>query len=375
MILILTTNYCTTSEPYIRGFLHTRVKKYIESGLEVEVFVLSSKKKPYQYQYDGVRVVVGQARELLNFINTKHVDTICIHFIASPMMRALNKISERKRVIVFVHGNEALHWYQRIFRGTFSSLKLALGFFKYVVANVIQINTARVFFRKSIHNFEFVAVSKWMKEIAVHNWKCSNSHAWHIIPNVIDSKQFAYKNKHANDAFTLLSLRSFSSGKYANDVTVRLISELKNEDIFQKLRITVIGKGVLFRKTVRPIINIEQVTLINDLLSQDEVKKYHDQNGIFICPTRQDAQGVSMCEAMSSGLIPVTLYNTAIPEYLPSDKRLHCRNVEEMKRLILYLLSNPDEYIKLSKLCSDFIAKKCGEANTIQREIELFNCI
>ena len=45
-------------------------------------------------------------------------------------------------------------------------------------------------------------------------------------------------------------------------------------------------------------------------------------NGIFICPTRQDAQGVSMCEAMSSGLVPITLYNTAIPECLPNDERL-----------------------------------------------------
>ena len=51
-------------------------------------------------------------------------------------------------------------------------------------------------------------------------------------------------------------------------------------------------------------------------LKQAEIAAMHKEYGIFLTPTRMDAQGVSRDEAMASGLVPVTNAVTAIPEFV-----------------------------------------------------------
>ena len=80
----------------------------------------------------------------------------------------------------------------------------------------------------------------------------------------------------------------------------------------------------------------------------------------MLIPTRQDAQGVSMCEAMSSGLVPVTSNNTAIPEY-----------VNELKDAIQEMYYSPDIFLKKSKKASQHINKICSPQKVITKELDL----
>ena len=86
------------------------------------------------------------------------------------------------------------------------------------------------------------------------------------------------------------------------------------------------------------------VEIKRTFLSQNDISKYHNENGFFICPTRQDAQGVSMCEAMSSGLIPISSNNTAIPEFLPEKYNLCFDNAKDSAKRIIEIINNETEF-------------------------------
>lgn len=371
MLLVVVNGYVSEENPSKNAFVHSRVLGYLDSGIPTRVFVVQKKCKKSEYEYENVHVYKGSPDDLAKMINNDGSIRICMHFINGDMISALNKVESKRKVFIFVHGVEALYWYQRIFKGTFGNMRLILGFIKYSINNIIEIRRIRRFLNTNRHDCCFIAVSGWMKEIAEKNWKCNGKFRWEIIPNYVNNSRFPYVEKNANDAFNAISIRAFSSGKYANDITVKVIKDLNENDAAKNMSFCVVGDGPLYEKTITPIIKYENVSFERRMLQQNEISSWHQKYGVFICPTRQDAQGVSMCEAMSSGLVPITLYNTAIPEFLP-DEKLKCRNETEMVRLIEYLISNPDEYLRLSRKCSEFISDKCSKKNTIEKEISFF---
>lgn len=371
MLLVVTNTYVDESHPYENSFVHSRMISYHRNGIESEVFVLNNKKTRRKYEFEGISVEVGGISEFVSKVSENSDIRLCFHFISRSMIKALKQIEQSHKLIIFVHGVEALQWYERIFPGVFSTSKMFLSFLKYIVNNTINLKICKKFFSNTHHVCEFITVSEWMKRIAEKNWACEGKYKWNIIPNHVDEIRFPYVEKKAEDAKNLLSIRQFTTGKYANDLTVKLILELISEK--KDLSFTFVGDGPLFDKLMPSLFDKSEVKIERRLLSQSEIPLYHAVNGIFICPTRQDAQGVSMCEAMCSGLVPITLYNTAIPEYLPSDERLVCHSLKDMKCLILKLLEDPQLYMELSKKCSDFVREKCGEANTTRRELALMD--
>lgn len=375
MTIVLIRDYATEQKPYCNGFVHARVKAYIESGIETKVFVLNPNRDVHTYVYDNVEVIVGGKEQFLLLVNEFENVTVCVHFLDSYIIDCLNNTDRIKKVIVFVHGYEALHWYQRIFAGTFANFALCKSFLGYIYNNVRELKIIRKFLNVCDSKYEFVTVSEWMRLQAEKAWECEGKFKWHIIPNYIDSKQFAYEEKDESIMYNMLSIRPFSSGKYANDVTAKFIKKISQRIEKNTFKITWIGDGLLFNKNTKSVIGIDNLMLEKRMLQHSEIYDYHKMNGIFICPTRQDAQGVSMCEAMSSGLIPVTLYNTAIPEYLPNIKDLKCNNVDDMVNLTMKLLNDTDLYKFISSTCSEFICEKCGYDNTIRREIALIENI
>lgn len=375
MIQIITNTYKDQEHPYENGFIHTRVLEYIRNGHQTEVFVLNSKRKPCEYVFEGVRVTVGNAKDLYKVLNKNNDSIICVHFLTKSIAKVLSEITTPRKVVLFVHGVEALKWYERIFPGGFSDIHRCVSFLKYMVSNSLTLPIIRKFLSKTNHSLSFITVSKWMKDKAEKNWNCKGKYKWEIIPNIINSEIFVYQDKSEDDVKKMLSIRPFTTGKYANDITVKCVQNLLDEYKRNDLSITIVGKGPLYNKIVQPLISKKNVYLENRFLNTMEIVDYHKKNGLFICPTRQDAQGVSMCEAMSSGLVPITLYNTAIPEFLPNDKRLICRNIKDMENLVLYLNNNPLEFIELSHICSDFIRSKCSYETTVRKEIELFSQI
>lgn len=373
LILTVVGGYVSESDMYNNAFVHARVKVYLQEGVDARVFWLTNRKTPSTYLIEGVSVTVGRHKDLLEFIDQNDVEALCFHFFDTKMIGVLDDIARPFPVFIFVHGNEALMWYERIFPGRLSGVIPFLKFAKYVMVNTYSIQKIRKFLKHTKHNVQIVCVSEWMKKKMMENWRVPDGQNIHIIPNVINDRVFKYYEKDPEQRFNLLMIRNFSHGKYAPDQAIKVIQSLSKYEVFSSMKIRIIGRGRLFKKYTSLLSDYPNVEVNHGFMSQRRVAEIHKDYGLFLCPTRQDAQGVSMCEAMSSGLIPITSLNTAIPEFVPMKYGLACKSVDEMVDKILEIIYNPELFKEISAECSRFIQKKCSLQNTTEREIRLIS--
>jgi glycosyltransferase involved in cell wall biosynthesis len=193
-----------------------------------------------------------------------------------------------------------------------------------------------------------------------------------IIPNPIDTELFSYNEKPVELRKKVLLLRSFDSRKYANDISVEAILLLSKKDFFKEFSFTIIGKGNLFESTLAPITHLSNVTIKKGGVRQVLIPELHREHGIFLCPTRQDAQGVSMCEAMSSGLVPITSNNTAIPEYVEDGKTgILTNSPQEVADAMEDLLLNPDKFQSVSAGAARSMRELCDIETISKKELTL----
>jgi glycosyltransferase involved in cell wall biosynthesis len=193
-----------------------------------------------------------------------------------------------------------------------------------------------------------------------------------IIPNMIDTSHFRYVRKDPEQRNRILILRSFSTRKYANDISMAVIKRLaKRPAIFNALAFSIYGQGKLFNKLTQKVKRFDNVEIHNRFLDMDEIAAVHAHHGVILIPTRQDAQGVTMCEAMSSGLVPVTSNNTAIPEFLSPEGGFLTRSVSQLAEAIIRLHKEPATFNRMSAAAASHIREICSAENTIDKELAL----
>lgn len=363
-VLVLTQQYPSDNDLYKNMFVHNRIKKYMSesSDIDFNVFVLNGKKR--DYTYDSVNVNSGNERELSQIIVKNDFDRIVIHFLTFRMVPVLLKYAQDIKKIVWVHGYEAISWRRRVFNNT-SPL-----FLKYVFGNKIQIHFFKKFVNKC-RNTTFVFVSNWMKNVSEEdlNVKFKN---FEIIPNGVDTSFYTKERDKSGLRRNILSIRPFGSRKYATDVIAKSILQFSKQKDFYKYNFTIIGKGKYFDKDTSDIKKFDNVKLINGFLNADEIKSFHNKNGIFLCPTRQDAQGVSMCEAMSSGLVPITSNNTAIPEFVnDKDSGFLTERTDDIIKGIECVGEDEILFEKMSNAARSSIEEKCNLNDIANLELKV----
>lgn len=372
MILTVVTGYPTEKDRTGNVFVHSRVKGYLDAGYNAQVYLLKKSAAVQSYCFEDVTVNAGGIKELLQFEANHKIDAICIHFLSLPLLRYLKKSCLHVPVMIVVHGNEALLWNERIFPYVIQSFNGFLRFVKYIIVNTITISKIRHFMKKNNLNLTIVCVSEWMRTVTIKNWKLQElSIPIEVVPNVINCEQFKYIEKDPAQRFYILVLRSFSHGKYAPDMVCDFLKQLSSIQEFSRYVVTIVGSGKLFNRYVDQFRVYPNVSIKKGFLNHEEVAKLHQNSGIFLCPTRQDAQGVSMCEAMSSGLIPIVNTSTAIPEFLPDDLCLRADTVNDMFNNYMKISASPQLFTQLSAKSAAFINEKCCFNQTIKREIEL----
>lgn len=369
-LLVITETY--PHEGNLPGdmFVHVRVKKYLSSH-QVKVISFASESKALTY--DGVEVdLVSRPEEVLPLIQAFKPRCLIIHFFQSWMLEGLvHKLSIP--IIIWVHGYEATGWYRR----SFELPPLWKGFLLHCYINT----RAQFTFRKLIgianrsKQIFFVFNSKWLKA-AVETDTLSSIHNCQLIPNPIDTELFAYQPKPVEQRLKALILRSFQSRKYANDLSVAAILELSKRPNFSSMQFTILGEGALFEQTLAPLRQMPNVKIEKQNLPHDLVPSYHERHGVFLCPTRQDSQGVSMCEAMSAGLVPVTSHNSAIPEFVDHGRSgILTKNVADIASALERLANEPDWFKSLSEGAAQAIRKKYAMNDVIRKELELIESL
>lgn len=365
-LLILNQNYPHTDNIVGDVFVHVRAKSYATQHC-VKAFCWYG--EPFDTEYEGVPLQRFADEETLRkAIKEFKADRILIHFYESWMLEKLIKLTDVP-IIIWVHGFEALGWYRRLFNYTLYSPVLL----NYVIKNTKQ----QIRFRRLIKyanksgRVKFVFVSEWMRKITETD-TLSKIRNYNIIPNPIDIHLFRYSDKDKELRKKVLLLRSFGSRKYANDISVKAILALSRKEVFYQFSFTIIGKGDLFDDTLEPLRNLPNVKIKNGEVKQGLIPALHKEHGIFLCPTRQDAQGVSMCEAMSSGLVPITSNNTAIPEYVDDAKDgILTNSPQQIADALEELLNNADKFEKLSRNAAKKIRDRCDIEQISRKELAI----
>lgn len=366
-ILVLDVDYPSTENLYGDVFVHVRVARYLALGHNVRVVAFF--RQTSDYTFDGVPVSCAPDLDSLRrLMNEFEPDVVAVHFFQGWM---LDKLFKRLAtpVIVWVHGMEALGWYRRLF-----NFELTAEFWQYVKYSTIQMVRFRrlvSYARRNPERVRFVFVSDWMRRLAETD-SLSRVHSYDIIPNPIDDARFPYVPKDASARTRVLLIRSFDSRKYANDIAIDGILRLMNYPEFANFQFAIHGRGKLFDRLTRPIRDLENVTIQEGFLTQAEIRELHATHGIMLCPTRQDAQGVSMCEAMSSGLVPITSRSTAIPEFVVHERTGFLTDGSaDIASALRRMHAEPELFTRMSRAAAEDIREKSGIDRVIERELNL----
>jgi glycosyltransferase involved in cell wall biosynthesis len=295
-------------------------------------------------------------------ISKYNPDVLAIHFPDYRIIHLVKNISKPK--VVWIHGHEIL-FSTRISsqsNNLLSKVKKSLFLFP---RQLYQMSLLRNFLPQ-VSNVVFV--SKWMQKAAEKSVlkKFKNGV---VIPNPVDVNLFKYKGPNTNKEYKAISIRGLHNTKYGVDIGIKAFSEIKNiaYDIF--------GQGKLYPKYVDLIKSSQSNSKIyNKSLNHNEIPTLLENYHIFVAPSRVEAQGVSMCEAMSTGLPVVATNIGGIPEFVRDGidgYLVNPENPEAIKKAIQKLISNPKLMEEFGKNARNNIIDKCSGENICNAELNL----
>ena len=372
-ILLITPLYPSMDNLYACGFVHSRVKEYQKSGLNVDVACINDSNVMSHYQIEDVDVYKADYSQMRSIIMSKRYDAILVHFFDEKYAYYLDtSYIEDIPIIFWNHGADILYWDSKEFYTPYFENEYEIPYELKVKYN-LRDKYIDKFLKKDNIKWVFVSESEKKRVEELHKKEFKNSI---VINNVIDENVFKYVPKKPELRKKIFMIRRFDNyKKYAIDIAVLTILELSRRPFFQDLEFYICGEGDYYDELVEPIRKFENVKLIKKFLTHNQVAELHKECGIGLFPTRQDTQGVSALEAASSGLAVVTSDLDVIHEFFDESLNTICP-VEDVKAYadtIERLYYNPDEYAVVSEKMSLYTRNKCNINNTVKKEIEYIN--
>lgn len=370
-VLVLSNQYPTAESLYRNMFVHKRVMCYKEAGKLCDVMRMNRQVEEGYREFEGINVTDGSMQTLASVMESGQIHTVCVHFLDEMMWNVLKNYAGRVQIYVWLHGAEIQPWWRREYNyHTKEELEKAKR-----ESELRMKFWAEIFGRLDDYpNLHFIFVSQYFAdEIFEDNKLTLDKERYTIIHNCIDTNLFQYAPKNVEQRKKLLSIRPYASEKYANDLTVKCIQELAKKSYFNELEFRLIGNGELFESTLKPIQKYKNVIIEKRFLRQDEIASLHKEYGIFLTPTRMDAQGVSRDEAMASGLVPVTNAVTAIPEFTDEDCAILApgEDYKAMADGIEAVYNDEDKFMRMSANAARRVRCQSSPEYTIDKEIRL----
>lgn len=367
-IIILTGAYPSQNNIYRHGFVHTRAKEYKAKGYDVHIVVPSVQDSFYIFENITVECITQETFQK-KIRRRDETANIVVHALSKNIYNFLEDVKELCSITIWIHGAEALSAERRTDFFLGDNAKLEFERYKN------NVNELRGLWKQILQEWQarFVFVSQWMKDIFDEDMNIEGyEYDYAIIANPIRTD---FYTDHDTDSSKLkfLSIRPFASRKYANDITVEAIMALSEKPYFPELSFTIIGDGAHWNEVLEPLMkaNFPNVKLLKKFLVDEQIKQYHEKHNIFFAPTRQDSQGVSMCEAMASGLVIFSSKNTAIPEFVSEDSGVLIENddVSYYVEMVEQFLENPQLLEEYSKNGQESINNIAGNNLVIEKEI------
>ena len=372
-VLMVTNKYPSPEDLYSKMFIHARVSAFRSRGHVVDVFQVIQNDIPAYREYQGVNVAVGTELDLSAFLSGSRLDIVCAHYMSKPIWEALKPfVKEQKiRLFIWMHGADSQPWWRREYNFTTDE---ELTRAKALSDTRMKMWNSIFEAAKAHSNIHFVFVSEYFARETFEDYKLTlNPQQYSVIPNLIDTSIFRYKKKDVEQRKRVLSIKSYASRVYANDLTAEGILKLSERPCFKDMEFDLYGQGKLFWEVNKPLKAFPNVHLHETFLSQQEIYSLHETHGIFIATTRSDTQGVSRGEAMSSGLVAIANECTAVPEFMDDSCGILIppENYEELADALEQIYYNPAQFSELSANAAKRIRKQTSAAYTIDKELKL----
>tara|TARA_B100002051_G_C16710435_1_gene626322 strand:- start:740 stop:1801 length:1062 start_codon:yes stop_codon:yes gene_type:complete len=307
--------------------------EFLKQGVEVEVYVPTDTNS--SYIHEGVQVYKMPSKSIAELLKEKEI--VYLHLLNIYPFSKTDGWHIYKRILsenipfaMYVHGSEVQKFTARMFDFNYN----LDTFLKWIKKDILVIPKMNKFVRetKERDNCKYIFPSIWMKKELENNLRLELE-AFKVIPNGIDTDLFKFNDSYEN-RYKLLTLRPLSSKKYAVDIAIETMKYLPDE-----FMLDIYGKGHLQPKYQKQIVEAglaKRVAIKNQFIDRSEMNEFFSTYGIFLSPTRMDAQGVTMCEAMASGLLVASNNNTAIPEFIQDQENgILSNNPEELAQKII----------------------------------------
>ena len=372
-ILLFCPNYPDMGATRGNGgeFVRTRVAAYARHGLAVLVVEVTRLNRgvvlEQQAGHACLRIAPLVLDELLRCVAGSY-RAVMVHAMTPELVALLARHVAPERIAYFFHGAE-IRDYRRLYFN-YSTAEMEANRRARDTTHFARMAAARDVIRSA--RSPMVFVSHYLRDVAARDTGLALPLA-QVIPNFIDVDFFRYRAKTAAMARRVLLIRSFDSANYAADIAVAAILDLLATPPGEALEFTVCGFGRHFRHLTAALAGYANVTLREGYLSRDEILALHSCHGIFLAPSRHDTQGVTMCEAMASGLVPVTHAIGGIPEYVDSEcgELASDDTPREFARCIARLAADSDGFMRKSAAAATRMQARCGAPATIARELAL----
>lgn len=367
--LVVSNIYPSYSELYRNGFVHSRLRGYLDHGVRAEVAVLRADERPAYREFEDIDVASLRPDDLAETLALGELETLSVHALLPPLWEVLKRADRIPPTTVWIHGFEIQPWWRRHFN---YSSEAEIEAAKRAAAPRLEM--WREVFQTSPDHMHFVFVSRTFAETVFEDLAVElPADRWSVIHNPIDGVMFPYRRKAPGDRRRILSIRPYASRVYANDLAVAAVLDLQLDPDFEQLSFTFIGDGPLFDETVEPLRSLPNVEVRRGFLTHAQIAEEHARHGILLVPSRSDTQGVSRDEAMSSGLVPVTSAVAAIPEFVGEDCGFLAppEDHRSLADAIRALQSDPDRFLRMSEAAARRVRRQSGADIILSREMDL----
>lgn len=358
-LLVVTDAYPSSTAPNAAAFVHERIKNY--KAAKVNTTVITNNNELVEETYDGVDVIrVNNSKVAIDYINAIKPDAIAVHAPNPGSITGYTINNSYKiPIITWIHGYEALYTAMH-------------GYYSGIGKKILSV--PRDYMRhkrtnKLLHNVRAVVyVSKWMKCEAEKN--IGNHWKTYIVPNPIDTYKFRPTKKKDKDCqMRGLSVRALTNSKYGLDIAIRAYSHMEITSL------DILGQGILYDKLNYMIKKYGSNVIIDTKPREHkDMPMIYQKYDYFVSPSRAEAQGVAMCEAMSCGLPIIATEVGGIPEYVRSGKDgylVKANSYSELAYYIKQMVKQPDIAIEMGKNARRHIKDKCEAKKIAELEINI----
>lgn len=370
-VLIVDGGYPSAAAPLNHAFVHARVAAYVRAGLDVMVLTgqlgprSSDGLQGYWDDYYGVHVYrAGRKEELGAMVRAFSPDVVAVH--APNAWKWSGQLARRLLssypVVSWVHGAEVLYmslygYYDDIFRRVVAVPRDALRL--EAQSRLLSACDAVVF------------PSQWLADTARRYLRVPLENGT-VIPNPVDCDQFVPRVSQVPHVPVGVCARGMQSTNHGIDVAIRSYAGTE-------LQLVIVGHGRLadyYQRLARHLDAIVKFDLV--------AHQHHDMPAVlqefdyFVAPSRTEAQGLAMCEAMACGLPVVATRVGGIPEFVRDgvDGYLVPRDdATAMTQAIGRMVRDPSMMVQMGRSARQHMLETCDESVVVAKDIALFSSL